>query len=72
MKPQDAYKFMFRDYPDVVNVEQLCRMLGGISDKTAYRLLKTSSIKSFTVGRRYLIPKIYVLEYLGVVEKANT
>lgn len=40
----DAYKLMFRDYPDVVNVEQLCRMLGGISSKTAYRLLKTSAI----------------------------
>ena len=35
MKAQDAYKMMFRDYPDVVTVEQMCEMLGGISTKPA-------------------------------------
>ena len=28
---------MFREYPDVVNIEQLCEMLGGVSVKAAYR-----------------------------------
>lgn len=40
MKSQDAYKLVFCNYPDIVNVEQMCEMLGGISQKTAYRLLK--------------------------------
>ena len=69
MKAQDAYKVMFRDYPDVVNVEQMCEMLGGISIKTGYRLLKDGTIKSFFVGRRYRIPKLYIFEYLELVEK---
>ena len=69
MKAQDAYKMMFRDYPDVVTVEQMCEMLGGISIKTGYRLLKNGSIKSVVVGRRYRIPKLYVFEYLEPVEK---
>lgn len=69
MKAQDAYKMMFRDYPDVVTVEQMCEMLGGISTKTGYRLLKDGSIKSLVVGRRYRIPKLYIFEYLELVDK---
>lgn len=69
MKAQEAYKMMFRDYPDVVTVEQMCEMLGGISTKTGYRLLKDGSIKSLVVGRRYRIPKLYIFEYLELVDK---
>ena len=71
MKQQDAYKLMFPNYPDVVNVEQLCEMLGGISVKTGYRLLKAGTIKSFVIARRYRIPKINVIEYLEVGEKSD-
>lgn len=71
MKQQDAYRLMFPNYPDVVNVEQLCEMLGGISVKTGYRLLKSGAIKSFVIARRYRIPKINVIEYLEVGEKSD-
>ena len=71
MKSQDAYKLLFCDYPDVVTVEQMCEMLGGISTKTAYRLSKAGTIKSFVVGRRYRIPKLNILEYLELIEKSN-
>ena len=57
---------MFRDYPDVVTGEQRCQMLGGISIKTGYELLRTKKIKSFTVGRSYRIPKAFILEYMGI------
>lgn len=66
MNRSETYQAVFREYPDVVNVEQLCKMLGGISTKTAYRLLRSGTIKSLVVGRRYRIPKIYVLEYLQI------
>lgn len=69
MKAQDAYNLMFKDYPDVVTIEQMCEMLGGISTKTGYRLLKDGTIKSFVVGKRYRIPKLYILEYLAVFDK---
>jgi hypothetical protein len=42
----------------------MCEMLGGISKKTGYRLLKAGTIKSLMVAHRHLIPKIYILEYL--------
>ena len=65
------YETMFKSYPDVVNVPQLCEMLGGISDKTAYRLLKGGKIKSLLVGKKYLIPKPFVIDYLiGDTEKS--
>jgi excisionase family DNA binding protein len=58
------YESIFKEYPDVVNVPQLCEMMGGISAKTAYRLLKSGAIKSLNIGKGYKIPKIFVLEYL--------
>lgn len=60
MKAQE----MFGKYPDVVAVDELCEMLGGISKKLAYRLLGDQEIKSVRIGREYKIPKPYVIEYL--------
>lgn len=55
---------MFAEYPDVVDVEQLCKMLGGISRKLAYRLLTSGELRSVRIGRSYRIPKLCVIEYL--------
>lgn len=55
---------MFAKYPDVVEVNQLREMLGGISRKLAYRLLADNEIRSVRVGRTYKIPKACVIEYL--------
>lgn len=71
MNPDEAYQSMFREYPDVVNVEQMCEMLGGMSTKTAYRLLRSGAVKSLQVGRRYRIPKIYIFEYLQIIQKST-
>ena len=67
---QDYYKVMFTDYPDVVNVEQLCEMLGGPSSKSVYRLLKEGAIQSYWIGKRYRIPKVSVIEYLTGSQKS--
>ena len=61
---KDLYSVMFPNYPDVVNAEQLSEMLGGVSTKTVYRLLKKGEIKSKYIGKRYVIPKLYVIEYI--------
>nr|WP_051500051.1 helix-turn-helix domain-containing protein [Paenibacillus sophorae] len=55
---------MFQNYPDVVCVPQLCEMLGGISTKSAYKLLQENKIKHFRIGRAYKIPKANIISYL--------
>ena len=45
-------------------MDDLRKMLGGISKKLAYRLLSDQEIRSVRVGRTYKIPKICVIEYL--------
>lgn len=55
---------MFEKYPDVVSVPDLCKMLGGISKKLAYKMLANGEIFSVKVGRSYKIPKISVIAYL--------
>ena len=58
---------MFAEYPDVVDVEQLRKMLGGISRKLAYRLLASGELRCVRIGRigrSYRIPKLCVIEYL--------
>ena len=55
---------MFENYPDVVEVDDLRKMLGGISRRLAYRLLAEQEIRCVKVGRAYKIPKVCVIEYL--------
>lgn len=66
LSQKDAYSVVFRDYPDVVSVSQMSQMLG-ISEKSAYRLLKENCIEHFKVGRTYKIPKLHIFNYLRVV-----
>lgn len=58
---------MFEKYPDIVNVPQLCEMLGGISSKSAYKLLQANRIQHFKIGRAYKIPKIQVITNLQLL-----
>ena len=55
---------LFADYPDVVNVEQLCVMLGGIGKRAAYGLLKDGKIRYVKVGKSFKIPKTSIINYL--------
>lgn len=54
---------MLRDYPDIMTVEQLAAALQ-IGKNSAYDLLKNKRIGSKRVGRKYLIPKSCVIDYL--------
>ena len=54
---------LFNSYPDVVSVEDIQQMLR-IGKNKVYDLLKNNSIKSIKVGKRYIIPKKYVIDFL--------
>ena len=55
---------IYRNYPDVVTLQQLCEMLGGIADSTARKLLRGDHIEHFVIMGTYYIPKKYVIDYV--------
>ena len=57
------YNMIFKDYPDVLNIEQLTEILH-IGRNTAYKLVNNKFIKSVRIGKTYKIPKCYVIDYL--------
>lgn len=54
---------MFENYDDVVDVNDLCKMLK-IGKNKAYELLNAGNIKSIRIGKSYKIPKRYVIDFI--------
>lgn len=61
---RSTYTKMFKEYPDVLNITQLCEILGGISKKTGYKLLNENIIENIRVGKQFRIAKISVIDYI--------
>ncbi|WP_081820357.1 helix-turn-helix domain-containing protein [Robinsoniella sp. KNHs210] len=55
---------MFNDFPDVVDVTTLCKMLK-IEKKSAYNLLHKKQIPYKKIGRLYKIRKDAVIEFMN-------
>ena len=55
---------MFKEFPDVVSVSQLAKMLN-IGKSSAYDLLQNNRIHHVRVGKKYIIPKTAVLAFIG-------
>lgn len=62
---------MFRQYPDVIDIHTLQKMLG-ISRHHAYDLITSGQIKGRKVGKSYRIPKVYVIDFLLQNDDADT
>ena len=60
---QNVYE-MFTDYNDVVTVEEVMEMLH-LGRVTVYNLLKTDRIHTLRVGKKYVIPKKSVIDFLA-------
>lgn len=58
------YKKLFSSYADVVDLVTFRKMLGGISEKAALRLVQENHVKHFYIRQQYLMPKLYVIEYV--------
>lgn len=56
-------KRLFKGFPDVVNIATLCTMLD-IGKNSAYKLVSSGAIHSVRVGRKILIPKSSVIEFV--------
>lgn len=54
---------MFSEYNDIVSVDDVTRMLH-LSRVTVYKLLKSGRIRTLKVGKKYIIPKKNVIDFL--------
>lgn len=54
---------MFQNYPDVITTEQVAEMIG-VCKSTIYNLLKTQRLRHVRVGRKYVIPKQAVIDFV--------
>ena len=54
---------LFKDYPDIVTILDLQAMLH-IGRNAAYKLLQDNSIVSVRVGKKYIIPKSSVANFI--------
>lgn len=66
MKQQEIkqlYAMMFPDYPDIVNVAQLQKMLG-ISRHCAYSLIRDGYIPGILIGNSYKVRKKNIIDYV--------
>ena len=58
------YIDLFREYNDVVDIDDLQKMLK-IGRSSAYEIVKNGRIKTVKIGKRYIIPKQSVIEFLN-------
>lgn len=56
---------IFKEYNDVVTVDDVMKMLH-IGRSNVYKLLNDNSIKTVKVGKRFIIPKRSVIEFLTI------
>ena len=54
---------MFKEYGEIVSVDDVKRMLG-VGRTAVYTLLQTGALRSVKVGRKYIIPKQSVIDFL--------
>ena len=62
---------MFYDYSDVISVDDLQTMLR-IGRNAAYGLLQNGAIATIRVGKKYIIPKASVIEFLSLNKGAQS
>ena len=60
---KELYQMMFPDYPDILTVSQLQKMLG-VSRHLAYGLINDGYVDGVKIGNAYKIPKVSVINYV--------
>ena len=55
---------LFKDYPDLLTVSQLCEMLKFRSQTSIMRRIQQKRIPYYKDGRQYMIPKEWAIQYI--------
>ncbi|WP_371744073.1 helix-turn-helix domain-containing protein [Intestinimonas sp. MSJ-38] len=67
---QERYSMLFSQYPDIINISQLQKMLG-ISRHLAYDLINQGRLTGIKIGNAFKVPKISVIRYI-MEQEANS
>ena len=59
----ELYKVMFTEYPDILTITQVQKMLG-VSRHLSYDLINDGYLNGIKVGNAFRIPKISVINYV--------
>lgn len=65
------YEKKFADYPDLVDLLTFRKMMGGIGDSFAHRLIHENRVKYTFVKPNYWISKKSILDYILSNDYAN-
>ena len=55
---------LFDKYNDVLSVDEACKALS-MGKNSLYKLLQMGVIKSVKVGRKYYIPKVFLIDFIN-------
>lgn len=66
LKKVEVFKYMFENFPDVVGIDDLRKMLG-IGRNKAYELVNAEKVKSIRIGKQIKIAKTWVIDYIQSV-----
>ena len=64
IQAKELYEKMFANYPDVLTVEDATKLLGFKSQTAVIRRVHQHRIRCLKVGRSFMIPKEYLIDYL--------
>ena len=64
IQAKEYYKKLFVNYPDVLSVEEATTLLGFKSQTAIIRRIHQHRIRCLKVGRSFMIPKEYLIDYL--------
>lgn len=62
-KIAEYFEFIYSDFPDLLTTPDIVEMTG-FSSRTILQLLKAGEIKALRVGSKYMIPKVYLLDFV--------
>lgn len=60
---------MFEKFNDILTVEEVCQALS-IGKNNVYKMLKDGVIQCYKVGKKYLIPKICLIDFVNKCRQA--
>ena len=59
-------KEMFTEYDEILSIEDVMEILH-IGKNSVYSLLKSNEIRNIRVGKRYIVPKQSVINFINAI-----